>query len=266
LYDEQVRVPMILVVPGVTPRRVSAPVETVDLAVTLLSLVDVTPSARMRGTDLGPWLAEPPAAEGFAPPAFAEIETKKMLAAGTRKVICDTAIDTCELYDLASDPAERRNLIGAQPGVAAELRGRLDAWIASHSRLEAETDFRGQAERARHALERGRLGDRSAVPELATLVASADPRVRREAARLLAELPEDARARAPLSRVLDDPEAGPWAAVALARSCDPEAKRRLAGRRSDGDPELDARAGLALAGCRENALVELEAGLKADDV
>jgi len=265
LYDEQIRVPLILSGPGIVPHRVAAPVETVDLTTTLLSLVDIAPSARMRGTDLGPWLSDPPAGDSLAPPAFAQIETKKMVAAGSHKLICDTALDSCELFDLAQDPGEQRSRLHSDPQLFATLRGQLDQWIATHSRLEVETAFRGQTQAARRALERGRLGDAQAVPELAKLLASSDPGVRREAARLLARLPEDERARSALAQTLGDREAGPWAAAALARSCHPAA-RKLLRSLADGDPELEARAGIALAHCRDPAHAFLAAGLGTEDV
>jgi arylsulfatase A-like enzyme len=268
LYDEQIHVPFILFGPGLPKgRRIHGAVETVDIPVTLLSLVDITPSARMRGTDLTPWLELAPPTEALLPPAFAEIETKKMVVEDGKKLVCDTAADTCALYDLAADPREQRNLIGEQGELFAELRGRLDSWIASHSRLERDTAFQEQTDVARRALERGRLGDRGAVPELGSLLKSGDPAVRRESARLLARLPADPRVRQALTVALADSAAGPWAAVALERFCDPAAHQSLLrSAQSDGDPELEARAGLALAGCGEPAFTHLKAGLAADDI
>ena len=38
------------------------------------------------------------------------------------------AAGTVELFDVAADPAERRNLATEQPAVAARLRTSLDAW------------------------------------------------------------------------------------------------------------------------------------------
>ena len=262
LYDEQVHVPMIVAAPSVTPRHVTRPVEVVDLPVTLLALIDVTPSARMRGTDLGPWMLAQPVAESLLPPAFAEIETKKMVAEDSTKLVCDTARDFCELYDLAHDAGERHNLIGPRAADAQALHARLDAWLASHSRLEHETDFSGLSASARRALERGRLGDAGAIPELAELLKSPDPKVRTEAAHLLARLPPDPRVKEALLNATHDAAAGQWAAVAFDRFCDQKTAVL------DGDHNSEWTALLALAGAKcGNPNVELlKTGLLTEDV
>src|SRR4029079_11151819 len=57
LYEEQIRVPLVIAVPGVAPRVVSGPVELIDIAPTILGLLDIPIPSRMRGEALGPWLA-----------------------------------------------------------------------------------------------------------------------------------------------------------------------------------------------------------------
>src|SRR5262249_54482945 len=136
----------------------------------------------------------------------------------------------------------------------------LDAWLSSHSHLERETDFRNLSTTARRALERGRLGDAQAIPDLAPLLKSSDAAVRREAAHLLARLPADEHLRPPVPAAPHEAAAGPWAAAALARFCD---------EKSDGksnDAEWSARVGIARAKCGHADLALLEAGLRTDDV
>jgi arylsulfatase A-like enzyme len=265
LYDEQVHVPMIVAAPNVTPRHVSRPVEVVDLPVTLLALIDVTPSARMRGTDLGPWMLSQPVSESLLPPAFAEIETKKMVAENSTKLVCDTSRDFCELYDLAADPGERHNLIGSRTADAQALHARLDGWLASHSRLEHETDFSGLSANARRALERGRLGDAGAIPELAELLKSPDPKVRTEAAHLLARLPPDPRVKEALLKATKDDAAGDWARVAYERFCDPKNVAALLDGPDHG-AEWKAIRALASAKCGSSNLPLIEQGLRVEDV
>lgn len=215
LYEEQVHVPLFITTLGGAPRlgvrRIAAPVGLVDLGPTLLGLADILPSARMRGVDLGPWLATPrPAAEDRLPPVFSEIGSKKLVGAGNNRLLCDVALDFCELYDVATDAQEHRNLAGAQPERVQAARRRLDAWLTEQSARERPAPGgpggSGTLAQTRRALERGRQGDRSVVPEVVRLLDSGDATVRAEAALVLLRLP-------------DDPETGPAirAAVLAAR-------------------------------------------------
>src|SRR5262249_4406562 len=203
--------------------HVAAPVGLIDVAPTILALIGIVPSAKMRGRDLGPWLL--PSAE-MAPadahgPVFGEINQQKMIVDGNYKRICDLGSDACSAFDLAADPAERKTRID-QP-FAATLRQRLDAWMAAESRYEstaaAETDAR-----TRRLLERARLGDKTVARELAPLVD--DPALQSEVVRLLALLPPEPATRAALARV-SDRALQPWTDLALARLGDAGARERL---------------------------------------
>lgn len=259
LHDEQVRVPLLLHVPGEPTRRVRSPVSTVDVVPTVLALVDVPVSARVRGTDLGPWLGREPASEGRLPPVFAEVADERMVALGHEKLICDTARDYCRLYDLVDDPRERHDLSAARPERAAALRGHLVDWMTSHASYEREGGARDAATRARRAaIQRGELGDRDALPLLAEVVvdaeATAEERV--AAARALARLaqavrpgdaawPEDVRsALAAPRRNEDDAQVRAWLTVALAAVGDREALADVRVLEAE-DPELRARVAIA---------------------
>ena len=184
LYEPQVRVPLIIGGPGIEPRRIHGAAQVIDLPVTLLSLVAVPVAAEMRGTDLGPWLAgELP---NKLPPVFTEMERKKMVVARGHKLICDTARDFCELYDLDRDPGERRNILGQQSKLGADLRRTLEIWLASHVPRGRERQRDPDAERAA-LLDRGRQKDPGAVPGLLKL--SHGPlESRREVMRLLVSM------------------------------------------------------------------------------
>ncbi|HEY8923454.1 MAG TPA: sulfatase, partial [Polyangia bacterium] len=109
LFEEQIHVPLLIRAPGVAPRDVDRPVELIDIAPTILNLLDIPVPARMRGTDLGPWLAAHPAPVERLPPAFAEVEDKRMVVVGNEKLICDLNWGFCAYYDLSVDPGEKRN-------------------------------------------------------------------------------------------------------------------------------------------------------------
>ena len=130
----------------------------------------------MRGTDLGPWLATPPAPASRLPPAFAEVEDKRMVVAGTDKLLCDLHWGSCAYYDLAADPAR-----AAQPGRgAARARGRAargcstTGWTVTcaSSRCWPRARRIPKGGPLPKAIERGRLGDLLAGPELAAIMTS----------------------------------------------------------------------------------------------
>src|SRR5262249_5980309 len=110
--------------------------------------------------------------------------------------------------------------------------------------------------------ERGRLGDRAAVPELGRLLGAREVATRAEAARLLARLPPDAQVAAALAPVAreNSPEAARWAQVALTRLGDAAGRPQGGGRaraacEAPDDLELCARGALAAGDVEEEGRV-----------
>ncbi|NOY92733.1 MAG: sulfatase-like hydrolase/transferase [Deltaproteobacteria bacterium] len=243
VYEEQERVPLLIRAPGITPARVQQPVELVDLAPTLLGLVDLPAPASMRGDDLRPLLA----GQEFDPgPAFAAVSHLRMVVDWPYKLVANLRFGLYELYDLEHDPHERVNLASRdetrRDALAAEIYGWLDS-------LESpEQDPR------QHALELGRLGDRRAVPVLLELLAdgAAETSDRQEAARILARLADPASAPGLLLAMQDaDPMVAAEATVALGRQYDARAHDALVPLVSAEDPELRTRAAVSLGRLRD---------------
>ena len=182
LYDEQVRVPLIIYAPGLPAHVVAGPVQLIDIAPTILGLLDLLAPARMRGTDLGPWLAAPPAPDDRLPPVFAEVEDKRMVVKGKEKLICDLAKDYCAYYDLGTDPREEHNLAEARPERVAALHQLLDTWLDQQARFESKRLVGADTPVLSQAIERGRMGDADAASELAALLQSQAPVELRRAA------------------------------------------------------------------------------------
>jgi arylsulfatase A-like enzyme/HEAT repeat protein len=255
LYDEQLRIPLIVSIPGVPPHVVDGQVELIDVTPTVLNLLDIPVPARMRGTDLGPWLATPPAPPERLPPAFAELEDKRMVVLGPEKLLCDLHWGFCAYYDLGSDPHERHNLAEERPARAAFMRGLLDDWLDGHVRLEpllARGASNPEGGPVPRALDRGRLGDLSAAPELAALLNARAPlSQRREAATLLVNLPPRPETAAAFAQATSDNDRviADWAAVGSLRLGDTRARARVAAINADpsADGKLRVRAALALA-------------------
>jgi HEAT repeat protein len=248
LYDEQVRVPLLIATPDGTARVVDEPAQLIDVAPTLLGLAGLRPAASMRGTDLRPAML--PAAVHAPRTVFAAVNTRVMAYRRPYKLIVDLTYGVSELYDLSRDPAERRNLAESQPTARAALRAALDAWLAA---LAAESG--GGA-----TLARGRLGDRSVAAELVALALDRGrPEATRAEAVTLAARFADAALVASLAPLLRDASADvrAEAAIALGRAGDPRARGPLVDLLASDPPERRWRAALALGDARATeALVE----------
>ncbi|MEM6958037.1 MAG: HEAT repeat domain-containing protein, partial [Myxococcota bacterium] len=191
LYDEQLAVPLVVSVPELEPRRVSAPVELVDIATTVLAGLAIPRDVRMRGDDLGPVLLG-----GAGPPfAFADVGDARMVTDGRHKAICEDG--RCRLFDLQRDPAEQRNVAAQEPQVLARLRSALAAFVRSLPEVEAMEVGGGVGWPA--ALAAAELGEGRGDDLLPFLSADA-PALRAASARLLCET-EYTRARPLLVRL-----------------------------------------------------------------
>jgi arylsulfatase A-like enzyme len=187
VFEEQVRVPWILAVPGLTPRRVAGPVSHVDLLPTVLAGLGLARPPRLRGRDLGP-LANGARSERVV---FASVDAERMVATLEHKLICDVREGSCALFDLRADPWERNNLADARPDLLGRLRPMIAAWDASHATFEREGMAAGDGVAdppSPPAVERAIQGDRSSAVDAARALAGLDARRAIPAVRALAAL------------------------------------------------------------------------------
>jgi arylsulfatase A-like enzyme len=257
LYDEQVRVPLVVVAPGLAAHVIPGPAELIDIPATIFGLLDIPLPVRMRGTDLGPWLLAAPAPAARLPPAFAEVEDKRMLALGADKLICDLGKDYCSYFDLAADPGEQHDLADRRPDRVAVLREKLDAWVGEQARYESRLPgVAGAQGELLRALERARLGDAGVAVTLAqALLTNQELAARREAASLLVTVlpprPETQDALRAAQDQAGDGEIAAWVAVAALRVGVMTAQARvravLAAEATPAATLLRAHAALALA-------------------
>lgn len=134
LYEELVRVPMMLKVPGVPPRRERALVRNFDVGPTLLSLAGLAPlSGDIDAMDLAGLVRGERAGE--RPPVVATFPVippkavhpyrpaRRMIRDHRYKLIVDLAHpEKSALYDLRADPRETTNVYDDHPEVVARLR------------------------------------------------------------------------------------------------------------------------------------------------
>src|SRR5262249_27230524 len=119
IWEELVRVPLIVHVPGVAPGHVTARRSSVDLVPTLLDLLGVPPPAGPPhtrpppGPSSPPRLPPPPPPHPRAPPlhtpAGPNNDSRRALIHGDLKLTISNE-NRYEIYDLAKDPEERNNL------------------------------------------------------------------------------------------------------------------------------------------------------------
>jgi arylsulfatase A-like enzyme len=137
LYDELLRVPLMIRVPGLQPRVVDGNVGLVDLAPTLVDLVKVPRPPSMHGRSLLPaLLGEPlPPERVYAEmlPATSWNHHWRALVDGSWKLIEKLSENTIELYDLSKDPTEQRNLASENTDEVTRLGRELKALLAGET-------------------------------------------------------------------------------------------------------------------------------------
>lgn len=131
LYEELVRVPLLIHGAGVRPRRIDEPVGLVDLGPTVLDLFGQPTPPWWKGQSLVPLLAGQEVT--LARPLLAEGRLRRSLLVGPLKVLEDHRRKTVELYDLLRDPRETRNLFDPASAESRRALGELRAFFDAHA-------------------------------------------------------------------------------------------------------------------------------------
>jgi choline-sulfatase len=144
LYDEAIKIPMIIKWPGVTEISsvVNMPVSNIDIYPTILSALGIEKPEKYKlsGLDLSPYLKGKP---DFNRPMFAQYnmenfgtEHLRMVRLGDFKMVKRFGLNADpklvdELYNLANDPDEKNNLIGKfeYSEMILDLEGQLRKWM-----------------------------------------------------------------------------------------------------------------------------------------
>jgi arylsulfatase A-like enzyme len=129
LYDEVVRIPLVIYVPGFSPRRIDTIVSESDVAPTLCRLLGLPVPASFAGR-----------AFAFDDDSFRveehrtvfmetlRLADKRGVRDGRWKLVIDRETGARMLFDLARDPGEKRNMTAERADVVA----RLERAIAEH--------------------------------------------------------------------------------------------------------------------------------------
>ncbi|MDC0722465.1 alkaline phosphatase D family protein [Nannocystis bainbridge] len=142
LYEEQVRVPMLMCLPGRGGQVFRQPVSTLDATATMLAIAGADLTG-IDGVNLLPLIDD-----GTYPaerPVFTELHrymsnqaqrTTDLQAVihGRWKLIRDLKNDTAQLFDLENDPKEEASALASRPDMADDLEDLLDALNAERAK------------------------------------------------------------------------------------------------------------------------------------
>jgi len=141
LYDEHIHVPLIIKFPkgesaGVV---VKEQVRTIDLTPTLLSYLGLPVPETSQGIDILPSIQNEKLelsayADRFEPidPESDVVDQKKAIRTPKWKYIFWPTLGTHELFNLATDPGEQKNVLEQFPEMREELQVEIDAWMKTN--------------------------------------------------------------------------------------------------------------------------------------
>jgi len=118
MFDELLRVPLIMRIPGRPPAVVDTLAQGIDVAPTLLDVLDLPAERSFAGVAL--------LQDGATNPhVIAEDGEEMCIRTDRHKLVVTRDLQSYTLYDLVADPHETKDVALDQPGVVADLRSRL---------------------------------------------------------------------------------------------------------------------------------------------
>ncbi len=144
-YETVLRTPLVLWIPGVRQGlRRGELAENLDLMPTVLDYLGVsTAGLTLDGASLRPLIER---GEAIHRSAFGLQGLSRTVSDGRHKLILDLASGGARLFDLGSDPGERRDLASQRPEEARRLQAALRRWIESREGPVASGKPRRRAE------------------------------------------------------------------------------------------------------------------------
>lgn len=132
LYEGGVRVPMVWSFPAQLPagRSEDRPVLSLDIAATALDAAGLPVSESIDGVSLLDWVNDPTSDSPHTEIFWRMSGGKVALRDGNWKIVRPRGNAPIELYHLAGDLSETRNLVDEQPSKMRQLVNRLYAWEA----------------------------------------------------------------------------------------------------------------------------------------
>lgn len=134
LYEGGIRVPMVWAMPGRLPagRVEDRPVLSLDIAATALDLAGLPADEKADGRSLFDWIDDPRRDDPHSQLFWRMPRGKIAMRSGNWKIVRPARSEPIELYHLASDPGETRNLADDQPDKLGEL---INRWRAMNTNM-----------------------------------------------------------------------------------------------------------------------------------
>jgi len=150
LYNELLHVPLLIYAPGLLPegKRITNPVMTIDIYPTLLEMLDIAVPEGIKGKSLLPLINEDPSWDDR--PVYAENTedpggrlmgsgagvTKTIIVKPWKLIInfkspSDMNKPKYELFNLDSDPGEKKNLAKIHPSLVRQFEDKIMHWASS---------------------------------------------------------------------------------------------------------------------------------------
>ena len=161
LYEELMRVPLILAGPGISSGEIEQVFSAIDLMPTLFGLLGVRPVEGWMGVDRRSMIAARGDDDTVGEPVFMQStdafmwkpEAQQAVRHGDFKLIIGLESGSKELYNLAKDPHERRNLYPIRRDVGNRLEALIVAWRRRFPYEFAAYEGGPQAHRPKHQVD-----------------------------------------------------------------------------------------------------------------
>ncbi len=146
VYDDLINVPLLLYYPKTLPagKRIDTQVRMIDILPTVLDVLDIPLTASIQGQSLLPLVEGSGAFQedtvfsettpcGYSCPKRLENHRRRSVRTNEWKLIANYNPDEddtyYELYHLAEDPGETKNVLDEHPDVAAEFKQEMQRWM-----------------------------------------------------------------------------------------------------------------------------------------
>ena len=150
LFDNSIRVPLLIHLPGADAKAIAKPVQNLDLVPTILDYLGGRSGYPFAGRSLRPLIeGREEDAERYQ---YSLQGTLRSASDGRFKLIQDLRAGTFSLFDLAADPAEKADVLRRERRAFFRLRDSLTGWIGRSEGQGQESESVRKAKEAEDKL------------------------------------------------------------------------------------------------------------------